>query len=176
MGGVFASRVPAVVKTVVGACVAVCLFDPEARVGGMAHLMLPVRLDRQGDQRSSYYGLYLMDLLVNEMMKYRAERCRLQAQVFGAALLLQLGEQAQVVSMRNAAFITSYLKIEGVPLLSQDLGGDCPRAVYFYSDTGRSLVKRPKTITASQIAIRERQYESELVRSLEEPSDGITIF
>jgi chemotaxis protein CheD len=175
MGGVFASREPAVIKTVLGSCIAVCLIDPREGIGGMNHFMLPSRLDPDGDHRSACYGVYAMDLLMNEMMKLGAERGRLQAKVFGAAHLLGMREGAQSVATQNAAFITSYLKTEGIPPASQDLGGDRPRTIYFFTDNGRVLLKRLGQGALGQIARRERQYERKVAMTMEAPSD-VTLF
>jgi chemotaxis protein CheD len=174
-GAFLASRAPAVIKCVLGSCLAVCLFDPEVKVGGIGHFMLPTRLDRDGDRRSHYYGMYVMDLLINEMMKLGAQRDRFQAQAFGAARTLTLCEQATISAMQNAAFITSYLKREKIPLLSSDLGGDQLRAVYFCTDTGRALVKRPSRGMLAEILGREQQHEEELLRMLEDQSDNVTL-
>jgi len=176
MGGVFASHTPAALKCVLGSCLAVCLFDPEARVGGMGHFMLPTRLDQDGDRRSHYYGVYVMDLLINEMMKLGAQRDRLQAHAFGASRMLSLCEQATASAMQNAAFITSYLKAEKIPLLSSDLGGDQLRTVYFSTDTGHALVKRQDRGMLAEILGREQQYEEELLRMLGDRSDNVTLF
>lgn len=175
MGGVWASREPAVIKTVLGSCVAVCLHDSAKGIGGMNHFMLPSRLDPDGDHRSACYGVYAMDLLMNEMMKLGAEWGRLQAKVFGAARLLGITGGAQSVPDQNAAFILSYLKTEGIPLLSQDLGGDRPRTIYFFIDTGRVLLKRLGEGAMSRLVPREERYERKIVRTLERPP-AVTLF
>jgi chemotaxis protein CheD len=175
MGGVFASRELAIAKTVLGSCVAVCLVDPVERIGGMNHFMLPSRLDQGGDYRNTCYGVYAMDLLMNEMIKLGADRGRLQAKVFGAAYLLGLGGGAQSVATQNTGFIASYLKNEGIPLIAQDLGGDRPRIIYFFTDTGRILLKRLGQGASGRLALRERQYERKALRAIEAPAD-VTLF
>jgi chemotaxis protein CheD len=175
IGGVFASREPSVIKTVLGSCIAVCLRDPLEGIGGMNHFMLPRQLDRESDYRSACYGVYAMDLLINEVMKLGAERGRLQAKIFGAANLLGMRDGPQSVATQNAAFITSYLKTEGIPLVSQDLGGDRPRTVYFFTETGRVLLKRLGQGVQGRLALSEQQYERKVVRTLEAPAD-VTLF
>jgi chemotaxis protein CheD len=177
IGRVFAGRDPVIIKAVLGSAIAVCLFDPETRVGGMSHFTLPSRLDRDGSFRGNYYGVYAMDLLINEVMKHGAERRRLNAKVSGAARLLPMDVGVGSVSMQNAAFITSYLKTERIPLLSQDLGGDRPRVIYFDLETGRLLVKHLGPDAVRPIAIEERRYEGRFVRALEELDGGdVTLF
>jgi len=175
MGGVYAAREPTVISTVLGSCIAVCLREPRKRIGGMNHFMLPTRLDRDSDQRSACYGVYAMDLLVNELMKLGAERGRLQAKVFGAAHLLGTGNGLHSVATQNAAFILSYLKTEAIPLLSYDLGGVQPRTVHFFTDTGRVLLKQLGHQRRSRIVLQERRHERKVLRTLEGPTD-ITLF
>ncbi len=175
MGGIHAAREPTVISTVLGSCIAVCLREPRKRIGGMNHFMLPTRLDRDSDQRSACYGVYAMDLLVNELMKLGAERKRLQAKVFGAAHLLGMGHALHSVAAQNATFILTYLKTDGIPLLSYDLGGDAPRTVHFFTDTGRVLLKQLGQQRRSRIVLEERQHERKVLRTLEAPAD-ITLF
>ena len=59
-----------VIMTVLGSCIAACIWDPKVRVGGMNHFMLP---DGGGDT-SGRYGSYAMELLINEMIKLGARR------------------------------------------------------------------------------------------------------
>ena len=175
IGGVYATRAPTVIKTVLGSCIAVCLREPRKQIGGMNHFMLPTRLDRDSDQRSACYGVYAMDLLVNELMKLGAERGRLQAKVFGAAHLLGMGHALHSVAAQNATFILAYLKTEGIPLLSYDLGGGAPRTVHFFTDTGRVLLKQLGQQRRSRIVLQERRHERKVLRTLEGPAD-ITLF
>ena len=71
IGGVFASREPAVVRTVLGSCVSACLFDPLTNVGGMNHFMLPT--GDQGGDLPTRYGINAMEMLINEIMKLGGE-------------------------------------------------------------------------------------------------------
>ena len=174
IGGVFASRAPSVIKTVLGSCIAVCLRDSRERVGGMNHFMLPTRLDQDGDRRSACYGVYAMDLLINELMKQGADRGRLQAKVFGAAQLLGVAS-VRSIATQNADFIRSYLEMEGIPILSQDLGGVHPRTIYFFTDTGRVLVKQFGQQKVNQLVLQERRHKRKVMRTLEKPPD-ITLF
>ncbi|MEM8921155.1 MAG: chemotaxis protein CheD, partial [Pseudomonadota bacterium] len=75
-----------VVSTVLGSCIAACLCDPEAGVGGMNHFMLP-----DGDACSAHdqlrYGVNAMELLINELLRSGARRQKLEAKLFGGAHL-----------------------------------------------------------------------------------------
>jgi len=175
MGEVYATREPAVIQTVLGSCIAVCLRDPKRRVAGMNHFMLPARLDRDTAHGSTYYGAYAMDRLINELMKLGAVRTRLQAKVFGAADLLGLDNGARSIPTQNAAFILSYLQTDEIPLLAYDLGGTLPRAIHFFTDTGRVLLRQLGRQRLGGLVRQERQHERQILRDLAGPAD-ITLF
>ena len=74
-----------VISTVLGSCVAACIYDPLARVGGMNHFLLPGNPDRDGSDQSRRYGVYLMEMLLNGLFQKGAARSRLQVKLFGGA-------------------------------------------------------------------------------------------
>jgi chemotaxis protein methyltransferase CheR len=139
VGQVKASRVPRVLSTVLGSCVAACLYDPVARIGGMNHFLLP-----EGDAGSalpSRYGVHAMELLINEIMKLGGDRRRLQAKAFGGASSEALGLSVQRVAEQNAAFVRRFLAVEGIPLVAERLGGHLPLDVRLHTDSGRVQVR-----------------------------------
>ena len=72
--------------TVLGSCVAACLFDPKRGVGGMNHFLLAD--SGAGGEAAMRYGAYAMEVLINDLMKHGAARERLQAKVFGGAKMM----------------------------------------------------------------------------------------
>jgi len=154
----------------------VCLIDPSEKIGGMNHFMLPTRFDHDSDYRNTCYGVYAMDLLMNEVMKLGAERGRLRAKVFGAAHLLGFRTGKESVPESNSSFILSYLETERIPLLSKDLGGESARTIYFFTDTGQVMLKRLSSGLLSQkIRSKEKSYEQKIARLVEQPAD-VTLF
>lgn len=130
-----------VVSTVLGSCVAVCLQDPVARVGGMNHFLLgepspdrpvpPAHLVR--------YGVHAMELLINEMMKHGASRERLRAHLYGGATMIAgLGS----IGRENAAFARRFVETEGIPVGHVDLGGAHARRVEFLPYDGRARARQ----------------------------------
>ncbi|HCE6098490.1 hypothetical protein ACEPU1_33790 [Pseudomonas aeruginosa] len=79
------SSEPVALATVLGSCVAACLYDPTACIGGMNHFMLPDAAPGDGSAR---YGAHAMELLINALLKAGALRQRLQAKVFGGGNVL----------------------------------------------------------------------------------------
>jgi len=78
-----------VLTTILGSCVAACLRDPHARVGGMNHFLLPGRADCPSAQEAERYGVHLMELLVNGLLQRGAKRQRLEAKLFGGARIVK---------------------------------------------------------------------------------------
>jgi chemotaxis protein CheD len=170
IGGVHASAAPTLIKTVVGSCIAVCLIDPVACVGGMNHFMLPAPApDREESTDRARFGVHAMDLLVGAVQKLGGQRRRLQAKIFGGGHVLQIPRHAESVPERNIRFINEYMIAEGIPVLSRDLGGYLPRRIHFATDSGKVQVKRLGAQTLRQTRTEEREHMRTL-RVL--PADG----
>jgi chemotaxis receptor (MCP) glutamine deamidase CheD len=174
IGGVFASREPAVVRTVLGSCVSACLFDPLTNVGGMNHFMLPEG-EQDGDQPTRY-GINAMEVLINEIMKKGGERRRLRAKVFGAGHVLNIQSVGLAVPMRNALFVKEFLATEKIPILSQRLGGVNPLQVHFFTHAGKALI-RILGGRDEEIAGEEERYRVEAVKQVtRRTEESVTLF
>lgn len=180
---------PLALVTLLGSCVAACLYDPLLQLGGMNHFMLPdgrlpdgrlpdgrlpdgrpsagrIPVD-EGDMRSARYGAYAMELLINDLLKRGARRSRLQAKVFGGGNVLR-GFQDPIGS-RNARFVLGYLDAERIPVVGQDLGDIHPRKVAFFVQSGRTLVRRLPATRERELVDVERAYRERLLRA---PASG----
>ena len=140
IGGVHASAEPALVKTLLGSCIAVCLHDPTRAIGGMNHFMLPRGATGDGDP--TRFGVHAMDTLIGAMQKLGGDRRRLVAKVFGGAHVLAIRESEAGVPQQNIEFIRAFLREEGLRVVSEDVGGYHPRHVHFHTASGRAFVKR----------------------------------
>jgi chemotaxis protein CheD len=161
-GQYHASRKGAI-TTVLGSCVSTCLWDPVERIGGMNHFMLPGDTASPGSPwaASARFGVYAMELLINEMIHQGADRRRLVAKVFGGARLLA-GFDRLDVGAKNSEFVLDFLKVEGIRVLGQDLLDVCPRKVHFFVDSGKVQVKRLALTPSETVQRREREYLSRL--------------
>jgi chemotaxis protein CheD len=153
---------PIALVTLLGSCVAACVWDPLVRLGGMNHFMLP-----DGDGTCARYGANAMELLINDLLKRGARRSRLQAKAFGGGNVLR--GFADPVGTRNARFILDYLAAEHIPLLAQDLGDIHPRKIAFFPQTGRALVRKLPATRERELADIERAYQERLSRA---PASG----
>ncbi|HEX7384505.1 MAG TPA: chemoreceptor glutamine deamidase CheD [Burkholderiaceae bacterium] len=149
--------------TILGSCVAACIHDPLAHVGGMNHFMLPAsRSARDGD--SARYGAYAMEVLINEILKRGGERPRLRAKVFGGAAVLPSLTTSNV-GQDNVDFVTAYLATEHIASVASDLGGAWPRRVHFFPATGRAFVKRLPAAQRDPVGAEEARYRQRLGRA-----------
>jgi chemotaxis protein CheD len=124
-----------VLSTLLGSCVAVCLHDPVASVGGMNHFLLPGEQASHAQRRAERFGAHLMEALINDLMMRGARRERLQAKIFGGANILR---GLSDVGAQNAAFAKRFLHHEGIRIIAEDLGGARARRVQFWPASGRS--------------------------------------
>jgi chemotaxis protein CheD len=147
------------ISTVLGSCVSTCLWDPFVRIGGMNHFMLP------GDQASSAspwgvsarFGIYAMEVLINEMIHLGADRRRLVAKVFGGAQVLQGFDTLDVGAM-NSQFVLNFLREEGIQLAAQDLLGVSPRKIHFFPASGKVHMKKLHLQPDDIVERQEREY------------------
>ena len=124
------------IMTVLGSCIACCLWDRNARVGGMNHFMLP------GDGgEGGRYGSFAMELLINELLKLGARRSSLEAKVFGGGQVIA-GMDSLNVGERNTRFVLDYLRTERIAVVSKDVLDIYPRKVAFLPVSGKAMVKR----------------------------------
>ncbi|KOC30017.1 chemotaxis protein CheD [Comamonas testosteroni] len=137
-GEYFVSRDEMAIVTVLGSCIAACLWDRFMRIGGMNHFMLP---DGDSSDVSGRYGSYAMELLINEMLKMGARRESMQAKIFGGAQVMA-NFTTMNVGERNTSFVTEYLQTERIPIVSEDVLDIYPRKVVFFPSTGKAMVKR----------------------------------
>lgn len=122
-------------STVLGSCVATCLFDPEAQVGGMNHFLLaePPASHARGEF-DEHYGVYLMELLINDMLARGASKQRMRAHLYGGA---NLRAGMMRIGSMNADFARKFLANERIPLVREDLGGMHARRVDFRPASGK---------------------------------------
>ncbi len=161
-GEYFVTNREMLIVTVLGSCVSACLRDPYTGVAGMNHFMLPGNPDQQSPLAfSARYGVHAMEMLINTMLKQGARRDRLEAKLFGAGNVLR-GLTLNKVGTRNAEFALDYLHTENIPVLAEDLLGELPRKVYFFTGEGRVLVRKLRNMHNTTIIDRELEYSSRL--------------
>jgi chemotaxis protein CheD len=125
-----------VIVTVLGSCIAVCMYDSVARCGGMNHFILPEdtggRTELPG--MALRYGSYSIERMVNSLLAKGAKRERLVTKVFGGGNVISGNAN---VGHRNADFVEEYLKREGFHIGAKHLRGNQARKIRFFPTTGK---------------------------------------
>ena len=152
-GEYFVHHEDLLVMTTLGSCIAACLWDRNARVGGMNHFMLPD--GGSGTLDSGRYGSYAMELLINELMKRGATRSTLEAKVFGGGQVIS-GMSTMNVGERNTSFVMDYLRTERIPVVSKDVLEIYPRKVCFLPHSGKAMVKRLSPANPEALVAQDR--------------------
>jgi len=134
----------AVISTLLGSCVSVCMFDAKRGVGGMNHFLLPGDELGVGGQVQRH-GVYLMELLINGLLKKGVDKRNLEAKIFGgAATVASIVEQ---IGEKNIAFARKFLQAEGIPVVGESVGGNSGRRIQFWPVGGRArqaFIEAPK--------------------------------
>jgi len=154
--------------TTLGSCVAACVYDPAAAVGGMNHFLLPdvPETETGAADAASRYGSVAMERLINEILSRGGRRSRLEVKVFGGARVI---DSSLDVGRQNAAFVLDYLRREGLTLAGQDLGGTSARRVHYFPHNGRAIRKLLRPEALSETVSQELRFRSTLK---EKPIEG----
>jgi chemotaxis protein CheD len=164
-GEYYVSHRPMVIYTVLGSCVAACIRDPLLQIGGMNHFMLPESQGALDDPlcQSARYGTFAMEVLINEILARGGQRERLEAKLFGGGHMF--GHTMADIGRTNVEFAKRYLRREGLRLIGQDVGEIYPRKIYYFTDSGRVLLKKIARLKNQTIAERERTYRQALTQA-----------
>jgi chemotaxis protein CheD len=162
-----------VLVTVLGSCVSACIRDPVVGIGGMNHFMLPHHKSGSwgDDLRSTRFGNFAMEKLINELIKAGCARERMEIKVFGGG---NVTDMTTAIGSENADFVLRYLQVEGLRCAAQDLGGSLPRRIQYNPSDGR--VVRRLLGTGDRYAVHREEHDYEKRLLVQQPSGEIDLF
>lgn len=126
------------ITTILGSCIAACIRDPVAGVGGMNHFLLPEGDAAADSDAGRRYGVNAMERLINSLLVAGARRERLEAKLFGGASMF---DRLRNIGADNAAFAHRFLAAEGIAVVGGDTGGDKARRIRYWPTTGQAQQK-----------------------------------
>lgn len=145
MGGIgFTSPEKPVLQTFVGSCVAICVYDAQAKVAGMAHVMLPKNNTSDPNPKpDGKFADVAIQIMVDKLVANGAKANRLQAKMAGGANVFQNENKKSVfnIGLRNVDSIKSMLTEKKIPLVSEDVGSSSGRFVVFNAKSAELTVK-----------------------------------
>jgi chemotaxis protein CheD len=126
-GYIYVSPKPVVISTVLGSCIAVCLFDRKRNVGGMNHFQFPGTRDQ--DRATARYGNVALPLLIRMVLDGGSKKKHLEAQIFGGAHNREISPKD--IGRGNITIARKILAREGIRIVSEDVGGEKGRKIVF---------------------------------------------
>jgi chemotaxis protein CheD len=141
---------PDILRTILGSCVGICLFDPEKRIAGLSHIMLPENKETNSNPKK--YADTAIPLLLEEMEKMGAGRGSVKAKIVGGATMFKMSENSMMseIGRNNIKKVREILGGMNIRIIAEDVGGEYGRTIDFYAEDGalkiKSLGRPEKTI------------------------------
>ncbi len=139
-GEIQVSREPAIITTILGSCIAVCLWDQRQNIGGMNHFVLP--LWNNDGIPSPRYGNIAIPKLLEKMTDMGSQRRDLVAKVFGGGAVIQSASGHLNVGERNIELARKMLTELRIPISGSSCGETHSRKIWFETETGRIKMKK----------------------------------
>jgi chemotaxis protein CheD len=135
----FVSTKPYDIVTVLGSCVAVCLYDVKRNIGGMNHYMLPLWNGKE--LASPKFGNIAINKLIRKMVDYGADQNDMVAKIFGGAEVIDAKHKLFQIGKKNIEVAHQVLNDEGIKILKESVGDKQGRKILFRTSTGEVFMR-----------------------------------
>lgn len=144
-----------------GSCIGLCLYDPVAKVAGMAHVVLPDSSAARKDEPPGKYADTAVAALILQMTGAGAIRTRLVSAIAGGAHVFSFGNGSGTggtmdIGARNAEAVLRHLKHVRIPVVASDVGGSTGRTVQLFPDNGLVTVRMTGSAESELVVLSER--------------------
>lgn len=124
------------VRTLLGSCVSITLWQRSGRIGAMSHFLLPARLDAAGDL-DGRYGDDALALMLADLGRLGVDACQCEAKIFGGGNMFPKSTRHSThVGRKNGEAARAMLARLGIPVVSEHLYGDGHRQIMFDIGSG----------------------------------------
>ena len=132
---------PNILRTILGSCVGICMYDPKTKIGGLSHIMLPS--SKKPPNNFKKYADTAIPFMVDEMVKLGCDKSRMVVKLAGGATMFKYTEASVVgdIGQNNIISVKEVLAGLNIRILSEDVGGDHGRTIDFYLDSGDLKIK-----------------------------------
>lgn len=132
---------PNILRTILGSCVGICVYDKDTGIGGLSHIMLPSSKRASTNQKK--YADTAIPLMIDEMVKLGADKSRMVAKLAGGATMFKHSENSLMgdIGKNNISCVKEILSAMSIPVIGEELGGDYGRTIDFYLETGELKIK-----------------------------------
>ena len=138
-GDLYIGVKPTEINTILGSCIAVCIYDTLNCIGGMNHYLVP--LWNENGLQSPKYGNISIHRLIESMLNVGCNVRNLEAKVFGGANVIDVTSEDMMIGRKNILIAKEILKEYRIPIVAEDTGGERGRRIMMRSDTGKIFMK-----------------------------------
>ena len=139
VGQIHIDKAPAAISTVLGSCIAVCIYDTRLGIGGMNHYLLPF-WNGHGLQ-SPKFGNISIPKLIEGMQAKGSSIKTMEAKIFGGATMNILASENMMIGQKNIIVAKEILKEYNIPIVAEDVGGQNGRKIQFDLEKGKVFLK-----------------------------------
>ena len=134
------SATPTVLRTILGSCIGICIYDKVKKSGGMAHILLPTR---GASEKSEKYADSAVPLLIDTLIKSGCKKENLSAKIAGGASMFKFTSNMSLAQIgeKNIEMTIKTLEENHIPIMALDVGGNAGRVIDFYLEDGRLKVR-----------------------------------
>ncbi len=143
VGEIHIGAKPTEISTILGSCIAVCLYDKVAQMSGMNHYLVP--LWNENGLQSPKYGNISIPRLIESMLNVGCEVKNMEAKLFGGGNVIDVCSEDMMIGRKNILIAKEILREYSIPITAQDVGGDKGRRIMMQSDTGKIFLKYIKS-------------------------------
>ncbi len=135
------SKAPNILRTILGSCIGICIYDQYTRIGGLSHIMLPS--SKKSTANPKKYADSAIPLLLDDMIRAGAMRDTMIAKIVGGAAMFKHSENSFMgdIGKNNISTVSEILAKTGIRIVAEDVGGDYGRTIDFYLETGEIKIK-----------------------------------
>ena len=152
IGELAVSKESAALETILGSCVAVCLWDEQQRIGGLNHYLLPN--ENPGIQKSTLYGATSIDTLIGQMVALGSKMGNMRAHIFGGSKVNRHLDELFAIGVQNVLVARERLEFYGIPVVGEHIRDTRGIKVILKTATGE-IVIRPLGRETESVVVRE---------------------
>jgi chemotaxis protein CheD len=132
---------PDILRTILGSCIGICLYDHKNKIGGLSHIMLPKINDKNSNKKK--YADTAIPLLLEEMYKKGSNINLITAKIVGGATMFNISKKSNLINIgeSNIISVKNILNDLKIRITAEELRGDFGRTIDFYMDTGEVKIK-----------------------------------
>ncbi len=134
------STSPSIMRTILGSCIGICIYDKVKKVGGLAHILLPSCNNKEKPEK---YADTAIPLLVKDLYKHGCKKENLSAKIAGGASMFKFNSNVSLAQIgeRNIEMTLKLLEENNIPVMVADVGGNSGRVIDFFLEDGRLKVR-----------------------------------